>query len=381
MISCVLSFTSTHKQDSLDVKIPAFLKDNSRTGCNTQYPKTLHKSTLCRARDKISWMAFESIFYETRTLAIDLMGNKKHYLWKNKSIYAIDGSKCCVPATKELRKEFEPNSGLDKFGKGHYPQALVMTVTDVLRQIPIARKISPCDVSERKIAMESIELVPENGIILFDRGFPSYEFFSHLINHYKGHFLIRCPFKNSFKEIDQLTNKSEAVLTMKGITLRAICLTSPDGTRSVLFTNLLDKNKYSCASIRNLYYKRWQIESHYRDEKYSLDLEHFHSKSINGIKQELFASLIMMIITRVLMDNQTTDIQRPPQFKHAIHTLAKEAYLLVTNKPKIALQLFIELLEEIKRIKYYKPLKKRKSYPRMSKTAENKWRKYRNHEK
>jgi hypothetical protein len=45
----------------------------------------------------------------------------------------MDGSKFTLPASDELRAEFDPNSGLHVKGKGHYPQALVMTITDVLR--------------------------------------------------------------------------------------------------------------------------------------------------------------------------------------------------------------------------------------------------------
>jgi len=82
-------------------------------------------------------------------------------------------------------------------GKGHYPQALVMTITDALQQLPIARKITPCDRSERHEAMDLIELVPENGIILGDRGFPGHEFFSFLSENYKGHYLIRCQYPQS----------------------------------------------------------------------------------------------------------------------------------------------------------------------------------------
>ncbi len=284
----------------------------------------------------------------------------------------MDGSKFTLPASDELRAEFDPNAGLHSPGKGHFPQAMVMTITDVLRQLPIARKIAPCDSSERHEVMELIGMVPEGGIILGDRGFPSHELFGFLSASYKGHFVIRCPTKSSFKEIKQMKTP-DATLTLKGLTLRAIRVDSPDGTQSILFTNLMSKKKYSAASIRNLYFKRWQIEGHYRDEKCSMDLNHFHSKSSNGIKQELFASLIMMTIARILMHLQTTNTQRPPQFKHAVHVLAQEAYLLVANKPAIAKRLFTEMLREIGRVVYYRPLKKRKSYPRVCKRASINW--------
>jgi hypothetical protein len=328
---------------------------------------------LSRSRKKISWQAFESIFHSARDLALKSMGNPCHFLWKGKSVYAMDGSKFTLPASRELRKEFDPNSGHRAKGKGHYPQALVMTITDVLRQIPIARKIVPCDRSERHEVLDLIPMVPEGGVLLADRGFPSHDMFEYLSKNYKGHFVIRCPATSSFKEIGGMKS-SDCVLTIRDLQLRAIRIESKDGAPSILFTNLMDWKKYSAASIRKLYFKRWQIEGHYRDEKCSLDLAHFHSKSGNGIRQELFASLIMMTLARVLMHLQTSDLNRPPQFKHAVCVLAKEAHLLVANKPEIARRLFLELLEDIGRVVYYKPKRRRKAYPRHSKTAVNKWR-------
>lgn len=374
MVSFVLSVAPTSKHNGLDAKIREYLRAVSRADCTNQSPKTLHKSALSRSRKKVAWQAFESIFRSARELALKSMSNPKHFLWNEKSVYAMDGSKFTLPASDEIRTEFDPNSGNRSNWKGHYPQALVMTITDVLRQIPIARKVVPYDGSERHEAMDLIAMVPENGVILGDRGFPSHEVFARLAKGYNGHFVIRCPAKGSFKEIRQM-DKPDALVTIKGLSLRVIRLDSQEGTQSVLFTNLTDRKQYSAASLRNLYFKRWQIEGHYRDEKCSLDMEHFHSKSANGVRQELFASLIMMTLARVLMHLQTIDLKRPPQFKHVISAFAKEAYLMVANRPAMAKRIFRELLEDVARVVYYRPKRRRKAYPRVSKTAKNKWQK------
>ncbi|MGH8548551.1 MAG: transposase [Methylococcales bacterium] len=49
-----------------------------------------------------------------------------------------------------------------------------------------------------------------------------------------------------------------------------------------------------------LYFRRWAVEVHYRDEKTALGVETFHSKTENRVRQELFAILIMAVITRTL---------------------------------------------------------------------------------
>jgi len=77
--------------------------------------------------------------------------------------------------------------------------------------------------------------------------------------------------------------------------VRIIRLVSPDGTLSVLITNLMDEKQYPSEDIIHLYYRRWGVERYYRDEKVFLDVVNFHSKKGNGIRQELFAILIMSV--------------------------------------------------------------------------------------
>jgi len=50
-----------------------------------------------------------------------------------------------------------------------------------------------------------------------------------------------------------------------------------------------------------LYFRRWEVENHYRDEKIYLEIEKFHTKTVNGILQELLAVLIMTVISKTLM--------------------------------------------------------------------------------
>src|SRR5512135_1378290 len=105
-------------------------------------------------------------------------------------------------------------------------------------------------------------------------------------------------------------------------------------------------------------------------------IETFHSQTENGIRQELFAILLMAGIARLLM-RLTTAPAHPsraePPFKHALITLANEAYLLTPQGPELAFMIFSELLNEIARVRYYRPKTPRSSQPRLSKKPINKW--------
>ena len=82
--------------------------------------------------------------------------------------------------------------------------------------------------------------IPAGGILLLDRGYPSYHLIDYLNQHYQGYWLFRCPARSTaFVH----SGHSEAMITLESpttprLSVRAIRLVSPDGTVSVLLTNL-----------------------------------------------------------------------------------------------------------------------------------------------
>ena len=297
----------------------------------------------------------------------------------------LTATKYQLPAADAVRTAFDPHSGLDHPGKGHYPQCLVSTAYDVFRRLPVARTVQPmAEANEREEVKALLPQIPSGGVVLFDRGYPSYDLLAHLQQQYHGWWVLRCPASHTFPAVESFlqSGKAEALLTLtapktEAVRLRAIRMDSPSGEVSVLLTNLPEDERFRAQAVRDLYWRRWAVEVHYRDEKTSLDIETFHSHTENGIRQELFAILIMAVIARVLMV-LSTDPEHPsgahPQFKHAIITLASEAALLTPTCPEVALGIFQELLREIERVRYYPPKVPRPSAPRVSKQPMNKWR-------
>lgn len=140
-------------------------------------------------------------------------------------------------------------------------------------------------------------------------------------------------------------------------------------------TNLLDRKEFPASEIIDLYFKRWAVEDYYRDEKVVLEIEKFHGVTPNSIRQELFAIMIMSVITRTLMGISLESFPglQEFQFKHAILTVASEAAVLVADDPQKAIQIFEELIHEIARVKYYRKQGPRISEPRVNKSSINKW--------
>lgn len=383
LIVLLLSLTASGKSQGVDGKVGTFFRQARRSGL---WPdaETVHRSAITKARAKLSWTAFEQLHRDAVRLAYELWPTRDEFAWQGLSVFAIDGSKYHLPASAALRLAFDPGSGLDRPGKGHYPQCLVSTVYDVFRRLPVARTVQPmAHANEREEVKALLPHVPGGGILLLDRGYPSHALIAYLQRHYRGYWLVRCPASATFPAVEAFarSGRAEAAITLQPpqaepLRLRALRLLGPDGELSVLLTNLADPARFSAPAVIALYFRRRAVEVHYRDEKTSFDIETFHSQTEQGIRQELFAILVMAVIARTVMA-LITDPDHParvePQFKHAMITLASEAAILTPQCPEVALRIFDELLREIARVRYYRPQTIRPSPPRVSKKPVNKW--------
>jgi hypothetical protein len=389
-----LTVSGNHR--GVDGKSGEFFKQARRSGLWPE-AEAVHRSAVTKARRKLPWQVLESIHQDAVQLAYSSWHDTPESTWCGMSVFAFDGSKYTLPASDELRKTFDPESGLDQPGKGHYPQCLVSTAYDVFRRIPIARTIMPLhQANERDEVKKMLPQIPSNGLLLFDRGYPSFDLIHHLDEQYDGYYLFRCPAASTFPAVEQFvqSGEDESIIWIEpthsflrsqpkqqrnqdaAIRLRVVRLESPDGIVSVLLTNLINTTACPAHSIVDLYFRRWAIESYYRDEKIFLGLETFHSTSENGIRQELFAVMIMSVIARLMMlleSNQSPQQPSEPQFKNAVMTLAADAALLAPECPEAAIAIFQEVMTEITRVRHYPPKTPRPSPPRVSKKRINKW--------
>ena len=412
----VLSMVGLGGKSGIDTKARLFFKLTRRSGL-WGHPDAPSRSAISKRRKKVPWRVFERLFYTVVRIALEYWPTDDQYTWHGMSVFAIDGSKFRLPASKNIRDYFDPESGLDQAGKGHYPQSLVSTVYDVFRRIPVARTVEPSSASEREETVKMLKSIPKNGILVFDRGYPSYGLILKLVQDYAGKFLFRCPTSQTFpalmrfiesSRVDQVIHISptkkyiEKIPAKERKKLRALKVRAiksrHGGKLTVLITSLLDRKKFRKNEIIQLYRDRWEVESYYRDEKVTLEVDKFHSKSVNGIRQELFAAAIMSVISRILMmlsvhqasghqgpslsspsshntkaDSKARITQPMPQFAHAVKTLAQDAAILVARSIAKVKDILTELINEIAAVKYYKPRERRQSQPRVNKSPSNKW--------
>jgi hypothetical protein len=121
--------------------------------------------------------------------------------------------------------------------------------------------------NEREAAKALVPHLPPGGVVLFDRGYPSYDLIRYLLDHYTGYWVIRCPASSTFPAVAAFarSGQPQAAITLappKGepVRLRAIRLVSPEGELSVLLTNLPDQTRFSADAVVALYFRRWAVD-------------------------------------------------------------------------------------------------------------------------
>lgn len=283
------------------------------------------KQAVSKARQKVDWKIFaDFLFQEARIFLEDKL---LHKLWEGYHIYAIDGSDCEVPTTKET---------LSFFGNISYKKAsasagaTTSAVVDVMNGFILDASIAPYKTSERRLAIEHCEkmcpyISTENSIFLCDRGYPSYDFLGYFHdNNLK--YVMRV--KKQFTQMRTPGQKEgEVYLKLRGKmrTVRTIEVELENGTTEYLITNL-KKTEMVYDKFQELYFLRWAIEGKYQELKNRLMLEEFSGKTINNIQQDYYASVFLSNIS-ALVKNAADDIIQKEYRKSSPKYQANRSYV------------------------------------------------------
>jgi hypothetical protein len=392
-ISFICTLVSGGLNGGIRQHLSNFLINNSNV-------KTLDISNACRTRYKIKSSAFEQMFKEVVNFLYQNWDSAK-YQFVNRNVFAVDGSKVTLPSSENLKISFDEKSMNFENGSHYFPQCMVTTFYDVFRKIPVKRTVQPYASNERTEFIDNLDELPENAILVVDRGYWGYEVFYHIIEKSTHDIVARMPSISCFKEVDEfsLSDKNEDIVTINPpasflqkfnngeskietptpITLRLIRYTPVNGTEEIILaTTLLDSEKYSSKGIADLYWDRWQVELFYRDEKTYVETAKFHSKKKQGILQELFASVLMFAVTRYHIYKEEKKEKRiksngVPQFFSAITNFTQNL-LKFSTLPKDEANLhYKRVILILCGVGRYRKQEKRKSKPRVTKSAPNKW--------
>lgn len=264
-------------------------------------------SSLCEARQKMPEEIFSKINKEILVLREK---NCPLPLWNGHRVFGIDGSKVNVP--RELI-----TAGYKAQNKyQYYPQGLMSTLYHLGSGL-IYDGIFSANKSESACLFEHMEHLSSGDVLVLDRGYFSYLILSKALE--KGiHLICRMNSGSINKAVQAFWDgdKNDEVIIYKPSTtvkanskkqgynielnpvkLRLIKYVIKDETY-VCATTLFGK-KYPLKDFSSVYHGRWGIEELYKISKIFIDLEDFHSKSERGVKQECYAHMLLINLSRI----------------------------------------------------------------------------------
>lgn len=280
-------------------------------------------------------------------------------VWNGYRLSAIDSTVLEIPNTELLRQEF----GYIKNQYEEVARARAVCIFDVQNKLIIKSKIDRFDVSEINIAHQLINQMISDGIkkelILFDRGFPSAELVSLLIDNEIG-FVMRTK-KNFSKAVVKATKKDQIIkmkYKKKLYDVRVLRFPLQSGEEEILLTSLLDK-KLNVENFKTLYFMRWGIETKFNDLKNKLQIENFTGTTKISIEQDFYASIYlsnMIELARLQNEEMLQEQQRykdlkyeyKPNLNMLIGTLKDKFIIMLLEKSRRKRnKMFKEIMDQV----------------------------------
>lgn len=312
-------------------------------------------SAFCQARGKLSSDVLRRVLHEaSRKMEATFRGPSR---WNGRRVFAVDGCKVNLQRSPELDFSFGRPDG------GHVPQATVSALVNVASGIPNDIVIDRYGACERQMLIDHLAVLRPGDVLVLDRGYPSHEILRILLDSGID-FLVRVPTTNTFEAIDTFRASGGSDYRViippaedprhgaHPIELRAVRLKNPSGEESFYLTSLR-RAHVSRKQIAELYRLRWQAEELFKLEKSPyFDQRQFHARSELGVRQEILAQAIYVVIARFLQAASARHVgvsYRALSVKSAVLALADYLTRLCLKDPERAVHVLPRLMERIAR--------------------------------
>lgn len=288
----------------------------------TEVPRRIvGKSAFTQARAKLKPGAFA----ELHRLAIDYF--YRHFPARRVEgfrLLAFDGSTVRLPRTEELGNYF---GGFDDAANDReLPMGRLMQLCDVENQLCVALTLSPYTRGEGDLALEMLDRLGADDLVLSDRGFSDGALFA-AIRARGAHFLGRVTeifgcvedFAQSGETERQvelrLSPKAQRRLQQAGLpvpdtlSVRLVKIALPGGHSEILMTSLLDVERYPRPLLADCYRRRWGIEESYKFLKCRAELDRFSGKTVRAVLQDAQATALLAAFTGIFCATQRAAVE------------------------------------------------------------------------
>jgi hypothetical protein len=304
---------------SLAVEIDGFIRSlNDRLSMGMSH---FTASAFIQNRKKIRPEVFKHLssviiknFYTSENEDLKLLGGLR--------VLACDGSIITLPFTKELKEQYGVVKNVSTLD---IVQAKVSVLYDVLNGLALDAVLEKPRAAERDLALRHKHCWQAHDLIVYDRGYPSFEFINEHIRS-EIDCLIRAKTEHSALVRSFVSSGKKSLVTLmypdqdksfKGkpynrktnIQVRMLRVDLPGGETEVLITTLLDSRKYPAKLFMKLYFMRWGIETFYDELKNKLKVEHFSGYSDITIQQDLYCAVFISNLQSVIVNGLKDDLK------------------------------------------------------------------------
>lgn len=336
--------------------------------------ETISKSAYTQARKNLNYEAFIELSCDIRDKFYE---DGDYHTYKGFRLLGVDGSIVTLPSNEEIKKEFSTtnvsNQHKDKDKK--IVQARASLLYDLLNSIVVDAQL--CDSKTHEIVItkdKHLQHTQKNDLIIFDRGYPSYNMFATITTKYEADYLIRVK-KNTYKEhTAALFEKDGAitdiVVTMKASTktvkntcieeklplalqVRFVKVVLDNGEIEVLATSVLESERLKTSDFKDLYFQRWKIETCYEIIKNRLSLENFTGTTVLSVKQDFYATIFVSNIEALVVSDLDEELKNQAETKELKYQQKVSKSVSFNTIKNYAFRLFYsnedtaEILEEI----------------------------------
>lgn len=286
--------------------------------------KTVAPSAVAEARARIGAGPLEHIF--DMTAAKWGHESARKHAWRELSVYGVDGSTLRVADSEETRTHFGGPSGAR--GESGYPLVRVAALMGLRSRILAAAEFGSYSDSEIALSAALWKAVPDDSLVVVDRGFLAAGILVPLSRDGENrHWLTRAKSTTKWKVIEKLGRNDELVeLTVspqarrqdpslpQTFTARAIQYQIKGFKPQILLTSMVDSKARPAKEIVALYHERWELELGYDELKTKMldRLETIRSRTVAGVKQEMWGILLAYNLIRLEMERTAGELGVEP---------------------------------------------------------------------
>ena len=248
------------------------------------------RSSLSVARRKVPVASLRQVLHELVDHVSGLLPGAMKYFSENRRFIAVDATSLVCPNTPSLLKSLD-RPHWSPWLLAHYPRAMVVVAFDVVRRLPLEWVLLEKGTGERAAIEPLLKRFRSGDVVLMDRGYPSRAVLASLVRSGVDVVMPMTAGKaGAWPEVKKFLNSGAKTAVIeytwekgKTVAVRLILRNPPAGRplkhqkreMMIVLTTLLPKHGFEAKDILDLYGKRWDIESLFREMKEAFGIERF----------------------------------------------------------------------------------------------------------